>query len=124
MAEVGKSAPRLIDLASAAQRIQAARQWAVGPRVCYANDPKNEFTEAVFLDALAEGMVAAGKAEWVSRQEAVDVLAKYAGNPLIMSVVSGKPLELCRSSKETCLCWNMERRGLKCIQRNAQEHDN
>lgn len=118
LAEISKSAPKLLDMTSASQQIQAARQCAVGPRVCYALNPEAEFTEAVFLDELAEGMVAAGKAKMVSKQEAIDVLAKYKKNLLVMSVVSCKPLELCRTSPETCLCWNMERRGLKCVQTN------
>ncbi len=104
-------------MATAAQKIQAARHCAVGPRVCCSNNPEVEFTEAVFLDELAEGMVSVGKAGMVSAQEAIDVLAKYKKNPLVMSVVAGKPLELCRSSQQTCLCWNMERRGLKCVSR-------
>lgn len=54
----------------------------------------------------------------VSKPEAIDVLAKYQKNLLVMSLVSGKLLELCRTSSETCLCWNMERRGLKCVQKN------
>ena len=121
LAEVGKYAPRLLDMASAAQQIRAAKRCAVGPRVCYSNNPEGEFTEAVFMDELAEGMVAAGKARMVSAQEAIDTLAKYKENPLVLSTVSGMPMELCRSSPETCICWNMEKRGLPCLQRKSSQ---
>lgn len=109
--------PRLLDMEEAELRIQSAAHCAVGPRVCYPNNPEAEFTEAVFLDELAEGMVAAGKAEMVSKEKAIATLAKYKKNPLVLSNVSGKPMELCRSATETCLCWNMEKRGLKCMER-------
>ncbi len=112
--------PQLIDMVEAAQRIRAARRCAIGPRVCYANDPEVEFTEAVFLDELAEGMAAAGKAELVGKEKAVSTLAKYEKNPLVLSTVSGKPMELCRSSRQTCICWNMEKRGLMCLKRRGQ----
>jgi hypothetical protein len=117
LAKISTYQPRLIDIAEAEQRIETAHQCAVGPRVCRSNNPEAEFTEAVFLDELAEGMAAAGKAEMVSKEKALDTLAKYKKNPLVLSTVSGKPLELCRSSLETCICWNMEKRGLKCVGR-------
>lgn len=117
LAEVGQYAPRLLDMASAERQIRAAERCAVGPRVCCSNNPEAEFTESVFLDDLAQGMVAAGRARTVSAQEAVDTLAKYKKNPLVMSTVSGKPMELCRTSPDTCIYWNMEKRGLPCLQR-------
>lgn len=109
--------PRLIDMAEAAQRIEAAHRCAVGPRACYRNNSGAEFTETVFLDELAEGMAAAGKAEIVSKEKAIDTLAQYKKNPLVISTVSGKPMELCRTSPETCVYWNMEKRDLVCLRR-------
>ena len=117
LAAVSEFAPRLIDMASAEQLIRASDQCAVGPRVCYSNTPDAEFTESVLLDELAEGMVAAGKAKKVSCQEAIDTLAKYKKNPLVASRVSGKHMELCRTSPEGCVYWNMEKRGLRCLHR-------
>ena len=108
---------RQIDMAEAEQRIEAARLCAVGPRACYQNNPGAEFTETVFLDELAEGMAAAGKAEIVSKKKATDTLAQYKKNPLVLSTVSGKPMELCRTSPETCVYWNMEKRDLACLRR-------
>lgn len=117
LANISTFQPRLIDMAEAKQRIQAAEQCAVGLRVCQPGNPETEFTEAVFLDELAEGMTAAGKAEMVGKEKAVDTLAKYKKNPLVLSTVSGKPMELCRTSPETCVYWNMEKRDLVCLRR-------
>jgi hypothetical protein len=119
LANIRPFQPRLLDMAEAEQRIQAADRCAVGPRACYPNNPEGEFTEAVFLDELAEGMVAAGKADMVSKEKAIAALAKYKKNPLVLSTVSGKPMELCRSSPETCVGWNMEKRGLMCMKRKS-----
>jgi hypothetical protein len=120
LAQISHYAPRLLDMAAAAERIEAADRCAVGPRACYPNTPGVEFTQAVFLDALADGMVAAGKAEMVSKQAAIEALATYKQNPLVLSTVSGQPMELCRTSPENCIYWNMEKRGLACIKRNSQ----
>jgi hypothetical protein len=117
LAKISTFQPRLLDMAEAGQQIQSAGRCAVGPRLCCPNNDQGQFTEAVFLDELAEGMVAAGKAEMVSKEEAMDTLAKYKQNPLVISTVSGKPMELCRTSPETCVYWNMEKRGLMCLQR-------
>ena len=111
--------PRIIDMAQAEQQIRSAQQCAVGPRACHPNNPKAEFTEAVFLDELAEGMAATGKAEMVSKEKAIDTLAKYKKNPLVLSAISGKPMELCRSSPQTCIYWNMEKRDLVYLRRQS-----
>jgi hypothetical protein len=116
-AVIGTFEPRLINMAEAEQRIQTSEHCAVGPRACHANNPEAEFTEAVFLDELAEGMAAAGKAEMVSKEKAIDTLASYKKNPIVLSTVSGKPMELCRTSPETCIYWNMEKRDLVCLRR-------
>jgi hypothetical protein len=36
-------------------------------------------------------------------------------------MVSGKPAELCCTSPDACIYWNMERRGLSCIRRTASK---
>jgi hypothetical protein len=115
LAKIQAFQPRRIDMTEAEQRIRDATHCAAGPRVCHAGNPQSEFTEAVFLDELAEAMVAAGKAEMVSREKAVGTLAKYRKHPLVLSTVSAKPMELCRTSPETCVYWNMEKRDLKCV---------
>lgn len=109
--------PTLLSREQAADVIHAAAHCAVGERVCYCTDPNAHFTEAIFLDELAQAMVAAGKARMATKAEAVATLEKYKKNPKVLSKVSGKPMELCCTSPDTCLCWNMEKRGLKCIRR-------
>ena len=44
---------------AAATAIHAATTCAAGPRVCYAVHPNSAYTESVFLDELADGMVRA-----------------------------------------------------------------
>jgi hypothetical protein len=66
-------------------------------------------------------MVGAGKAKMVTREEAVATLGQYQRYPKVLSKRSGKPLELCCTSPDTCLHWNMERRGLACIRRGGSD---
>ncbi|MEN6592066.1 MAG: hypothetical protein ABFC12_02330 [Methanobacterium sp.] len=58
----------------------------------------SEFTESVFLNRLAEGMIDARKAKPAEKEAAISTLNKYPKNPLILSKVSGKYLEICRST--------------------------
>lgn len=109
--------PKRIDIRTASELIQEAKKCAIGERVCRAIQKKSEITEAVFLDELAEGMVEVGKARYVTKEEAVNTLEKYPRNPLILSKVSSKYMEMCRSSPKECIYWNMERHGLKCFNR-------
>jgi len=109
--------PTLLNSAEAVQVIHASTHCAVGERICGPNHPEAEFTEGIFLDELAEAMVSVGRARMVKKEEAVNTLEKYKKNPKMLSKVSGKPLELCCTSPDTCLCWNMEKRGLMCIKR-------
>ncbi len=108
--------PKLIDKETASGLIQKSSKCAVGERVCREVYKDSEYTEAVFLDELAEGMVDAGKAKYVDGNEAVETLEKYTKNPLIISKVSGKYLEICATLPKTCIYWNMHRHGLRCIE--------
>ena len=112
---VRKFEPKLIDTKRASKLIQESKKCAAGERVCRAIYKKSEVTEAVFLDELAEGMVNVGKARYVTKEEAINTLEKYPKNPLILSKVSGKYMEMCRSSPNKCVYWNMEKSGLKCL---------
>ncbi|WP_156785990.1 hypothetical protein [Archaeoglobus veneficus] len=59
-------------------------------------------------------MVKIGKARMVTKEEAVKTLKKYS-TPIIVSKVSGKYMEICRSSPRECVYWCAERAGLKCL---------
>ena len=110
-------APRKLTVEQAVALINEARCWAVGDRVCKSVHKDTPATQSVFLDELAEGMAAAGKARLVSRQEAVDNIRAHSKSPIIVSRVSGKPAEICPTWPKRCLYWNMEKHKLKCIQR-------
>jgi hypothetical protein len=106
---------RLMTTESASQLIRQSAKCAVGERVCRAAYPDTPLTESVFLDELAEGMVDAGKAKYVTQEEAIAILDKYPHHPIVASKVSGKHMEICNTLSKTCVYWNMENRGLKCI---------
>jgi len=54
----------------------------------------------VFSNELDEGMVKSGKARYVTEKEAINTLKEYHGKPLIISRVSGRYMEICRSLPE------------------------
>lgn len=113
---IGRFEPKLADMNTAPELVQQSKKCAVGERVCRAIHKNSEFTEAVFLDELAGGMVKAGKARYATKEEAIDTLNKYIErNPIIVSKVSGSYMEICRSSPEVCVYWNAERCFLKCL---------
>lgn len=115
LTRIRKFEPKLIDMETASIFIQESKKCAVGERVCRAIHKNSNLTESVFLDELAEGMVKVGKARYVTKEEAINTLKKYPTNPLILSKVSSKYMEICRSSPRKCVYWNMERCGLKCL---------
>lgn len=102
--------PATLEEASAV--IERSRHCAAGERICRPIFPDTAATEAVFLDDLADRLVAAGKARNVTKNEAVAVLERYPGNPLLLSRVSGQYLEICRSDPAVCIWWKMRRAGL------------
>jgi hypothetical protein len=116
---VGRLEPKKAGVKAASRLIMEARSCAAGERVCRALFRDAPLTESVFLDELADGMVEAGKARYVTKEEAMETLKAYPGNPLVFSKVSGKYMELCRTWPEKCVYWNMEKRGLKCIARGV-----
>jgi len=109
-------APHVEDSSEAATLIRTATRCAAGPCVCYELHPESVYTESIFLDELADSMVRAGNARYVTPEEAIDVLYAYSKDrPIIVANVSGKPREICSSSRKWCVAWNMERNGLKCV---------
>lgn len=114
---VQKLEPKRMKVDKIIELIQAAEHCAIGERVCRALHKDTPLTESVFLDELAEGMVKAGKAKFVSKAEAIKNIKKYEKKPIIVSKVSGKHSEICPTWPKKCLYWNMEKHKLKCINR-------
>jgi len=114
---VQKLEPRKMTVNEVIKLIQAAKQCAIGERVCRALHKDTPLTESVFLDELATGMVEAGKAKYVSKAEAIENIKKYQKKPIIVSKVSEKHSEICPTWPKKCLYWNMEKHKLKCINR-------
>lgn len=112
--QVTELAPMRLNQAQAERFIDDAERCAVGERACLSAFEDAPCTRSVFLDDLADGLVEAGKAEYVSKEKAKEVLAEYR-NPIVISKVSGKYMEICRTWPKNCLYWNLEKRGLKCL---------
>ena len=113
---IKKYEPKLADMDEVSKLIRKSKKCAAGERVCRVLDKNSEFTQGVFLDELADAMVKSGKANYVEKEDAINTLEKYPKNPLILSKVGGKYRDLCRTSPgTTCIYWNMERCGLKCL---------
>jgi hypothetical protein len=109
---------KVIDLAEATHFIKEARYCATGERICRKIHPESQVSESVFLDDLALGLVKSGSAELCSSQEAIDVLKKYR-TPIIISKVSGKYVEICNSVPKSCVYWQFEKQGLRCLSKKV-----
>lgn len=109
--------PAVINMNEAVVALHNARTIAVGERVCRALHIDSVFTESVFLDELAEAMIEKGLAIRCTPEEAEKTLRKYPKYPLIISNVSGKHQEICRSHPPECVYWLAEKQGLKCLER-------
>ncbi|MEE4352455.1 MAG: hypothetical protein V2J25_06250 [Desulfatiglans sp.] len=112
-------APLAVDEKKASKYIRTADRCAIGQRLCQCEFPEAPSSCAVFLEELADAMVQVGKAEYASKEEAVGVLSQHKGKPLVVSQISGKYMEICRTWPKNCFYWNMEKRGMKCIKRHA-----
>ena len=103
--------------------IEKAQRCAVGERICKCMYPEARRSEAIFLDELAEAMVCAGKANFITKEDARSVIKRYPGFPIVISEVSGKYMEICRSWPEKCVYWNMEQHHVRCIERMNRKTD-
>ncbi len=105
--------------------INSARTVAVGPRMCY-HLYKKDLSYAIFLDELADSLIQMGYAKEISKEDAVIVMkeGKESGRLQLISMVSGKPLELCNQSIITCCLWKLERAGFKIIDKAAIASNN
>ncbi|NTV01286.1 MAG: hypothetical protein HGB04_00675 [Chlorobiaceae bacterium] len=109
--------PVVVSFAEAVAAIGNASTLAIGERVCRPLHHGSVFTESVFLDELAEAMIEAGHARKAGIEEAEGLLGEQTGNPLLMSKVSGRYLEICASSVDTCVFWKAEKQGIHCMKR-------
>ena len=114
---VGALEPRKMKVDAAIALIRNSKTCAIGERVCRCLHQGSPLSETVFLDELAVGMVAAGKARFVNVDAAIDNVRKYHTGPVVVTKVSGKHAEICRTWAKRCVYWNMEKHKLKCIQR-------
>lgn len=108
--------PKKLDLDQAASYINEARICAVGARACYGSFEGTPKTMSVYLDELADGFVEVGKASYVSKEEAIQVLKDQKGYPIVITKVSDKHVEICRTWTKTCVYWNMEKHKLHCLE--------
>lgn len=112
-------APLKLSLDQAEEYIDNARICAVGERMCRNSFPDAPVTRSVFLDELAQALAEIGRAEIVEKEQARQVMRGQKGHPIVISRVDGRYQEICRTLPETCIYWNMEKRGLRCLQRSA-----
>ncbi len=113
--------PAVISMKEAVVALHHARTVAVGERVCRKLHPDSSFTESVFLDELAEAMIEKGHVIRCTADEAEKTLYRYPKSPLIISKVSGKHQEICRSHPPECVYWLAEKRGLRCLNRPKKQ---
>ena len=114
---VGELEPRKMKVEAAITLIRKSEKCAIGERVCRCLHKEAPLSETVFLDELAVGMVLAGKARFVDVDAAIANVRKYHTGPVVVSKVSGKHMEICRTWAKRCVYWNMEKHKLQCIQR-------
>ena len=110
----------LADMTQLRALIRSAKKVAIGPRVCLEihQDCKRPM-ESVFLDELADALVNVGKARKATKREANLLLRKGLEHrhSHVVTIVSGKPLELCNTCNDCCVLWKREKLGIKCIRR-------
>lgn len=111
--------PYLINFNIASFFINKSTKCAVGERVCKTLHQRSKPTMSIFLDELADAMVAAGKANYVTKIQAHTELKKYR-QPIILSKVSDNFAEICCTIPEDCIFWNMERKGFKVVSKRGR----
>lgn len=108
-----------ISVDNTATLITNAQRCAVGQRICNVLYDGADHGKSVFLDELADGLVHAGKAVYVEKADALRTIGVNRKGPIMISRVSGKYMEICRSIPKHCIYWNSEKHGLKCIKRDS-----
>jgi hypothetical protein len=115
--------PVAVNGSMASEYILGAERCAIGDRVCQCEFPDAPATCAVFLDELADAMVKVGRAVYASKDEATTALSRHKGRPLVVTKVSGRYMEICRTWPGTCFYWNLEDRGMKCLKKLSSGKD-
>ncbi|WP_449258007.1 hypothetical protein [Chlorobium limicola] len=111
--------PLLLTLDQVLVCIENADVIALGERVCRNINPESVYTESVFLDDLALAMIASGKAQRATFDDAMKSLDKHTCRPLIISRVSGRYQEICASVPSECVYWRAEKKGINCLKHKA-----
>lgn len=112
--------PMAISLDAASSQIREASTVALGERVCRALHPDSPATDSVFLDDLAVAMIETGKARLANSTEAITALNGHFGHPLVITMVSGKYMEICASHRPDCVFWRAEQHGVRCFERQTR----
>jgi hypothetical protein len=96
--------------------LDSAETIAIGPRIC---EECEQPSESVFLDELAEALIDVGKAKNATKNEAYFVLqeGKTKRHPHVVSIVEGKPMELCNTCVDCCVLWQREKIGIPSIKK-------
>ena len=110
-----KCAAQKVGVDHAIKLIRSSSTCAVGERVCNSLHRGSPTGNSVFLDELAIGMIEVGKAKPVQKDVAIETISRKSQYPIMITKVSGKYMELCRSVPKQCIYWNSEKHGLKCI---------
>jgi uncharacterized Zn finger protein len=100
--------------------LDSAETIAIGSRICQTIHEDCEHpSESVFLDELAEALIDVGKAKKATKDEAYTVLkeGKEKGHPHVVSIVEGKPMELCNTCTDCCVLWQREKIGIPSIKK-------
>jgi hypothetical protein len=116
---VAPLAPCKLTLDQAEGFIDRAAVCAVGERMCRNSFPDAPVTRSVFLDELALALAEIGRARLVDKEQAKQVMREQKGRPIVISRVDGRYQEICRTLPENCIYWNMEKKGLRCLQHSA-----
>ena len=112
---MSQSVPAIMNLTKAIELIDQADVCAAGDRICFCEFEDVPHTISIFLDDLAKGLNECGKAELVSKEKAKELIGKNKKHPIVITRVNGKYQEICRTYPDSCIYWNAEKTGIKCL---------
>lgn len=94
-----------------------SERCAVGQRICNVLNNGADSGEPAFLDEYAAGLVQVGKASYVDKEQAIKTISENRKGPVMITKLSEKHMEICRSMPKNRIYWNAEKHELKCIRR-------